>query len=59
MTPKSNRAPVGFVQCENTTLNLLKANDFVAKAIRERGRTIGHLLSFAAMCFRYKFFLTL
>ena len=36
MVPKSNRAPVGSVQCENTTLNLLKANDFVAKAIRER-----------------------
>ena len=35
-TPKSNRAPVGSVQCENTTLNLLKANDFVAKAIRDR-----------------------
>ena len=34
--PKSNRAPVGSVQCENTTLNLLKANDFVAKAIRQR-----------------------
>jgi hydrogenase nickel incorporation protein HypB len=34
--PKSNRAPVGSVQCENTTLSLLKANDFVAKAIRER-----------------------
>ncbi|KAA6439934.1 hydrogenase nickel incorporation protein HypB [Dyadobacter flavalbus] len=28
--------PVGSVQCDNTTLNLLKANDFVAKAIRER-----------------------
>ncbi len=36
MTPKSNRASVGSVQCENTTLNLLKANDFVAKVIRER-----------------------
>jgi hydrogenase nickel incorporation protein HypB len=36
MTPKSNRAPVGSVQCENTTLNLLKANDYVAKVIRER-----------------------
>lgn len=36
LTPKSNRAPVGAVQCENTTLNLLKANDFVAKAIREK-----------------------
>jgi hydrogenase nickel incorporation protein HypB len=34
--PKSNRAPVGSVQCENTTLNLLKANDFVAKVIRQR-----------------------
>lgn len=34
--PKSNRAPVGSILCENTTLNLLKANDFVAKAIRER-----------------------
>lgn len=34
--PKSNRASVGSVQCENTTLNLLKANDFVAKVIRER-----------------------
>ncbi|WP_306350677.1 hydrogenase nickel incorporation protein HypB [Flavobacterium sp. '19STA2R22 D10 B1'] len=35
-TPKSNRMPVGSVQCDNTTLHLLKANDFVAKAIRER-----------------------
>lgn len=34
--PKSNRAPVGSVQCENTSLNLLKANDFVAKAIRDK-----------------------
>jgi hydrogenase nickel incorporation protein HypB len=34
--PKSNRAPVGSVQCENTTLNLLRANDFVAKAIRDK-----------------------
>jgi len=34
--PKSNQASVGAVQCENTTLNLLKVNDFVAKAIRER-----------------------
>jgi hydrogenase nickel incorporation protein HypB len=36
LTPKSNRAPVGSVQCENTNLNLLKANDYVAKVIRER-----------------------
>lgn len=35
-TPKSNRAPVGSVQCENTSLHLLKANDFVAKIIREK-----------------------
>lgn len=34
--PKSNRAPAGSVQCDNTTLNLLKANDFVAKAIRNK-----------------------
>ncbi|WP_298391365.1 hydrogenase nickel incorporation protein HypB, partial [Hydrotalea sp.] len=34
--PKSNRAPVGSVQCENTTLNLLKANDFVANAIKDK-----------------------
>jgi hydrogenase nickel incorporation protein HypB len=38
--PKSNRAPVGSVQCDNTTLNLLKANDFVAKAIRDKLSTI-------------------
>ena len=35
-TPKSNQMPVGSLQCDNTTLNLLKANDFVAKAIRDR-----------------------
>ncbi|MDE3213927.1 MAG: hydrogenase nickel incorporation protein HypB [Bacteroidota bacterium] len=34
--PKSNQAPVGSIQCENTNLHLLKANDFVAKAIRDR-----------------------
>jgi hydrogenase nickel incorporation protein HypB len=34
--PKSNQAPVGSVQCENTSLNLLKANDFVAKAIKDK-----------------------
>lgn len=34
--PKSNRMPVGSVQCDNTTMNLLKANDFVAKVIREK-----------------------
>ncbi|NML20845.1 hydrogenase nickel incorporation protein HypB [Pseudoflavitalea sp. G-6-1-2] len=39
--PKSNRAPAGSVTCDNTTLNLLKANDFVAKAIKDR---LPHLL---------------
>lgn len=36
LQPKSNKAPAGTVQCENTTLNLLKANDFVARAIRDK-----------------------
>ncbi|TDB60396.1 hydrogenase nickel incorporation protein HypB [Arundinibacter roseus] len=36
MKPKSNQAAVGSVQCDNTTMNLLKVNDFVAKAIRDR-----------------------
>lgn len=34
--PKSNEMPVGSIQSEHTNLNLLKANDFVAKAIKER-----------------------
>lgn len=34
--PKSNQAAVGSIQCDNTTMNLLKVNDFVAKAIRDR-----------------------
>ena len=34
--PKSNRASAGSVQCENTSLHLLKANDLVARIIRER-----------------------
>lgn len=34
--PKSNQMPAGSVQCDNTTLNLLKANDFVAKAIKDK-----------------------
>jgi hydrogenase nickel incorporation protein HypB len=36
LTPKSNQVAVGSIQCDNTTLNLLKVNDFVAKAIRDR-----------------------
>lgn len=40
MTPKSNYAPVGSVWCDNATMNLLKANDYVAKMIRERLKDI-------------------
>ena len=32
---KSSKAARGTVQCENTTLHLLKANDFVAESIRK------------------------
>lgn len=38
--PKSLGNRVGAIQCEDTTLHLLKANDFVAKAIRERLKDI-------------------
>lgn len=38
--PKSAGNRVGSVQCENTTLHLLKANDYVANAIRERLKNI-------------------
>lgn len=38
--PKSAGNRVGSVQCENTTLHLLKANDYVANAIRERLKDI-------------------
>ncbi len=33
---KSNRAARGTVQCENTNINLLKANDYVADIIRKK-----------------------
>ncbi|MCB0642668.1 MAG: hypothetical protein KDC44_13555, partial [Phaeodactylibacter sp.] len=33
---KSNRAARGTITCDNTTLHLLKANDFVAEGIRKR-----------------------
>lgn len=33
---RSNKAARGSVQCENTNLNLLKANDFVADIIRKK-----------------------
>lgn len=38
--PKSLGNRVGSIQCDNTTLHLLKANDFVANAIRERLKNI-------------------
>ncbi|NUO03651.1 MAG: hydrogenase nickel incorporation protein HypB [Saprospiraceae bacterium] len=41
---KSNRLPVGAIQCDNTTLSLLKANDFVARTIREKMDGQGTLL---------------
>jgi hydrogenase nickel incorporation protein HypB len=44
MFAKSNRQPVGAIQCENSTLSLLKANDFVAKAIRDQMQAQGTLL---------------
>ena len=36
MVSKSNRAARGTVQCDNTTMHLLKANDFVADSIRQK-----------------------
>ena len=36
MIAKSNRSARGTVQCDNTTLHLLKANDFVAENVRQR-----------------------
>lgn len=39
-SPKSLGNRVGAVQCENTTLHLLKANDYVAKAIREKLKNV-------------------
>lgn len=34
--PKSNEMPVGAIQTDHVHLNLLKANDFVAKAIKDK-----------------------
>lgn len=36
MRPKSNQMPVGSMHSEHLSLNLLKANDFVAKGVREK-----------------------
>jgi hydrogenase nickel incorporation protein HypB len=41
---KSNRLPVGAIQCDNTTMSLLKANDYVAKGIRDKMEAQGTLL---------------
>lgn len=41
---KSNRMPVGAIQCDNTTMHLLKANDFVAQSIRASMASQGTLL---------------
>jgi hydrogenase nickel incorporation protein HypB len=41
---KSNRLPVGAIQCDNTTMSLLKANDYVAKGIRDKMLGQGTLL---------------
>lgn len=38
--PKSLGNRVGSLQCDNTTLHLLKANDFVANTIRERLKNV-------------------
>ncbi|MEL6694813.1 MAG: hydrogenase nickel incorporation protein HypB [Bacteroidota bacterium] len=36
MVPKSPKTARGTVQCDNTTMHLLKANDFVAQSIRQK-----------------------
>ncbi len=41
---KSTKAARGTVQCENTNINLLKANDFVAESIRTKMLETGTLL---------------
>ncbi|WP_158210612.1 hydrogenase nickel incorporation protein HypB [Myroides phaeus] len=38
--PKSLGNRVGSLQCDNTTLHLLKANDYVANAIREKLKNV-------------------
>ncbi len=44
MIKKSNKVARGSVACDNTTMNLLKANDFVAEAIRSKMADLGVLL---------------
>ncbi|CAM4421830.1 hydrogenase nickel incorporation protein HypB [Zobellia nedashkovskayae] len=44
MVEKSTRAARGTVQCENTNIHLLKANDFVANIIKKEMAKTGTLL---------------
>lgn len=44
MTERSTKAARGTITCDNSTMNLLKANDFVADAIRKRMKDEGILL---------------
>ncbi len=44
MGNKSTKAARGTITCDNTTMNLLKANDFVAEAIRNKMADKGILL---------------
>ncbi len=44
MAEKSSKAARGTVACDNTTVQLLKANDFVAEAIRKEMASRGILL---------------
>ena len=44
MIEKSTKAARGTVQCENTNINLLKANDFVADIIKKEMAKTGTLL---------------
>ncbi len=44
MAEKSSKAARGTVACDNTTIQLLKANDFVAEAIRKKMAEQGILL---------------
>lgn len=43
-TPRSSNTGRGSITCENTTLHLLKANDFVADSIRKRMKDSNILL---------------
>lgn len=44
MADKSSKVARGTITCDSTTMNLLKANDFVAEAIRTKMKDAGILL---------------